>query len=66
MIPWCHVAAPYYIIDTYAMTVAFMKKENVARHRTKAKLIMFVLEKWPFLLHHLFIVIGYPVIVVSL
>ena len=58
------MAAPYYIIDTYAMTAAFMSQQSMARRRLSTKLILFVLEKWPYLLHHAFIAVGYPVIVV--
>lgn len=63
--PWLHVAAPYYLVDTYAMTAAYMKREEVARRRRlRTKLVLFLRDKWPYLLHHVFIAIGYPVIVV--
>lgn len=64
LIPWLHLVAPYYIVDTYAMTAAFMKKENVAHRRLKTKVVLFFMEKWSYLLHHVFIAVGYPIIVV--
>lgn len=59
------MVAPYYIVDTYAMTAAFMKKEDIARRRLKTRVILFIKEKWSYLLHHIFIAIGYPIVVVS-
>lgn len=66
LIPWTHVAAWYYIVDTYAMYMAFSMRKNIVHRRTKAKLILFLLEKWSYILHHLFIAVGYVVIVVRL
>ena len=65
LIKWTHFAALYYIVDTYAMTAVFMRKEEIARRRTRAKWILYAKEKWPYLLHHIFVVIGYPIVVVS-
>ncbi len=48
------------------MTAAFMRREEIARRRTRAKWTLYVLEKWPYLLHHIFVATGYPIIVVSL
>ncbi len=66
LVPWAHIASWYYIIDTYAMFAAFVKKRNMTHRRIKAKLILFILDKWPFLFHHfLLTVLGYPLVVVS-
>lgn len=65
LVPWTHVAAPYYIVDTCAMAVAFMGHDHIVRRRLKTKWILFIREKWPYLLHHIFVAIGYPVVVVS-
>ncbi len=59
------MAAPYYIIDTYAMLAAFMTQDYIVHRKIRTKLLMFVQKKWPFLLHHLIIAISYPIIVVS-
>lgn len=65
LIPWCHVAAPYYIVDTYAMATTFMGQDRVIRWKFRTKIILFILEKWPYLLHHTFVAVGYLIIVVS-
>jgi hypothetical protein len=47
------------------MTAVFMRQDHIIRRRLKTKLILFFLEKWPFLLHHMFVAVGYPIVVVS-
>ena len=56
----------YFVYDLYAMFEAYCLRKNLSGEELLARTRTFVRKKWPFILHHMVIlVLGVPLIIVS-
>ncbi len=67
LIPWCHIAAWYFIVDLYNMYDAFRTKNDISHLPRHQRYMTYVRAKWPYVLHHVVLfTFGYQVVVVSI
>ena len=63
--PFSHLFAWYFLIDLLAMLESFTLRKNLAGVSLLRRLNVFVLKKWPHVVHHLLIfILAYPLAVV--
>lgn len=66
LIPWCHIAAWYFVVDLFNMYDAFQAKNDISHLSRPQRLLAYVRAKWPYVVHHVVLFsIGYQVVVVS-
>ena len=65
LIPWCHIAAWYFVVDLYNMYDAFSTKNDISHLPLFRRWLTYVREKWPYVVHHTVLFsFGYTVVVV--
>lgn len=66
LIPWCHIAAWYFVVDLFNMYDAFQAKHDISHLSWSQRYWTYVGAKWPYVVHHVVLFIfGYQVVVVS-
>lgn len=65
LIPWCHIAAWYFVVDLFNMYDAFRTKNDISHLSALGRYSLYVKLKWPYVVHHVVLFIfGYTAVVV--